>query len=37
MNALPTDARIKLNEEECALSMEQRSNDAAEKDAQMEP
>ena len=36
MNALPTDARIKLNEEECASNMEQRSNDAALKDAQME-
>jgi|SaaInl74LU_5_DNA_1037368.scaffolds.fasta_scaffold145937_2 hypothetical protein len=28
MNALQTHAQIKLNKEECALGMEQRSNDA---------
>jgi hypothetical protein len=35
MNALLMGARIKFTKEECALSMEQRSNDAAAKGAQI--
>ena len=34
-NALLMDVQIKLNKEECALSTEQSSNDAAAKDAQI--